>query len=202
MLGQLDHVVLVALDLDRAIADHRARGFTVAPGGEHVGGLSHNALVGFRDGSYLEIIAFHDLDKARGHNSWVPVADRGGGWADFSLSSDDLGADVAALGPLVARPPEDGGRTRPDGVRIGWRAARLVAPLPFLIQDTTPRDLRVPHGDQTSHRNGTNGVTRIVVGAVDPDMVGGQYEALRSRGAPVIEVRKAERDGLVDVVFG
>ena len=202
MIRQLDHVVLVALDLDKAVADHRARGFTVTPGGEHVGGFTHNALVGFSDGSYLEILAFHDVAKARGNHSWAPIADRGGGWADFVLSSDDLAADVAALGSLVARPPEDGGRARPDGVRIGWRVARLVAPLPMLIQDTTPRELRVPHGDQAVHHNGVKGITRVVVGAVDADAVAKRYEGLRSRGAPAIEVRKAERDGLIDVAFG
>jgi hypothetical protein len=198
---QLDHVVLVALDLDRVVAEHRARGFTVTPGGEHVGGLSHNALVGFNDGSYLELIAFHDLEKARGKHSWAPVAERGGGWADFALSSDDLTADAAALGPLVVRPPEDGGRARPDGVRIGWRVARLVAPLPFLIQDTTKRGLRVPHGEQAVHGNGVKGIARVVLGAVDPSSVAGRYEALRSRGAPAVEVTRAERDGLMQVEF-
>src|SRR4030088_924396 len=104
----LDHVVLVVLDLAAAVADHRARGFTVTPGGEHAGGLTHNALVGFQDGSYLEIIAFHDLAAARGKHSWAPVAERGGGWADFALSSDDLRRDVAALSDLGARPPAGG----------------------------------------------------------------------------------------------
>ena len=85
MIRGFDHVVLVVPDLATAVADHRARGLTVTPGGEHVGGLTHNALVGFRDGSYLELIAFHDLAAARGKHSWAPVADRGGGRADFAL---------------------------------------------------------------------------------------------------------------------
>src|SRR5438105_9377448 len=129
MIRGLDHVVLVVLDLERAVADHRTRGFTVILGGVHAGGLTQNALVGFADGSYLELIAFVDVDRARGKHSWAPVAERGGGWADFALLSNDLGQDAAALGELVARPPEGGGRTRPDGLAIAWRVARLVAPL-------------------------------------------------------------------------
>jgi hypothetical protein len=129
----IDHVVLVVPDLDRAVAEHRARGFTVTPGGEHAGGLTHNALVGFADGSYLELIAFHDVAAARGKHSWQPVAERGGGWADFALASDDLAADAAALADLLKRAVESGGRTRPDGVAVAWQVARLVAPLPFLI---------------------------------------------------------------------
>ncbi|MEP6694287.1 MAG: VOC family protein [Chloroflexota bacterium] len=201
MIRGLDHVVLVVLDLDAAVADHRKRGFTVTPGGEHAGGLTHNALVGFKDGSYLELIAFHDLAAARGKHSWAPVAERGGGWADFALASSDIQRDVPALKELVARPPEDGGRTRPDGVALQWRVARLHRPLPFLIQDLTARELRVPHGDAATHANGTSGVDRIVVGTTDPALVTARYALLRSRGAPDVEVSAAERDGLLDVRF-
>ena len=201
MIRGLDHVVLVVLDLAVAVADHRARGFTVTPGGEHAGGLTHNALVGFQDGSYLEIIAFHDLAAARGKHSWAPVADRGGGWADFALSSDDLRRDVAALSDLVARPPEDGGRARPDGVAIAWRVARLHKPLPFLIQDVTARELRVPGGDAAKHANGTTGVAGIIIGATDPDLVTDRWVKLRARGVSDIEIRRADRDGLIDVRF-
>jgi len=197
----LDHVVLVVPDLDTAVAEHRRRGFTVTPGGEHAGGLTHNALVGFQDGSYLELIAFHDLAAARGKHSWAPVAERGGGWADFALRSNDVAEDAVALADLVARPPEEGGRTRPDGVQLVWRVARLEKPLPFLIEDVTARELRVPQGDAANHANGTTGVARLVLGGTDPVRVAGRYARLRERGAPDVEVRRADRDGLVDVGF-
>jgi hypothetical protein len=201
MIRGLDHVVLVVLDLPAAVRDHRERGFTVTPGGEHAGGLTHNALVGFRDGSYLELIAFHDLATARGKHSWAPVAERGGGWADFALHSDDLRADAAALGELVARPPEDGGRTRLDGVAIAWRVVRLRKPLPFLIEDLTARELRVPGGDAAKHTKGTTGIAKVVLRARDPVVVERNYAKLRARGAPEIDIRAADRDGVIDVTF-
>ena len=201
MIRGLDHVVLVVLDLAAAVADHRARGFTVTPGGEHAGGLTHNALVGFQDGSYLELIAFRDLTAARGNHSWAPIAERGGGWADFALLSNDLFQDVTALGELVARAPEEGGRTRPDGLGIAWRVARLEKPLPFLIEDLTARELRVPGGEAAVHPNGTTGVASVVLGATDAARVGERYAVLRERGAPEVEVRFADRDGLLDVRF-
>jgi len=203
VLRGVDHVVLVVLDLDAAIAEHRARGYLVQRGGEHPGGMSHNALVGFADGSYLELFAFHDLAKARdAKHSWAPVAERGGGWADFALLSDDVVTDAASLGELLTRPTEEGGRTRPDGVRIGWRVARLRSPLPFLITDITPREERVPTGDATKHPNGVAGVSSIVLGARDTAALTAGYARLRERGAPPIEIRRAERDGLIDVVLG
>lgn len=203
MIRGLDHVVYVTLELDSTVAGYRNRGFIVTPGGEHASGLSYNALVGFADGSYLEIFAFHDLEKAKAaSHSWAPVAERGGGWADFALRSDDIAADAAALGDLVARPPEDGSRTRPDGLVVAWKVARLVKPLPFLIQDTTARENRVPQGAATRHRDGTNGVARIVIGATDPAGLRKTYEALAARGAPPVEFMKSQRDGLNLVLFG
>jgi hypothetical protein len=202
MIRGLDHVVLVVLDLEAAVAEHGRRGFTVTPGGEHAGGLTHNALVGFQDGSYLELLAFHDLAAAIGKHSWAPVAERGGGWADFALLSNDLRQDVTALGDLVARPPEDGGRQRPDGLGIAWRVARLERPLPFLIEDLTARELRVPGGDAAKHVNKTRGIAAIVLGAIDPAGVSERYAMLRERGAPETLVRRADRDELLDVRFG
>jgi hypothetical protein len=121
--------------------------------------------------------------------------------ADFALLSNDLRQDVTAVGDLIAKPPEDGGRTRPDGLGIAWRVARLQKPLPFLIEDLTARELRVPGGDATKHANRTVGLDGIVLGATDPARVTEQYALLRERGSPEIEVRRADRDGLMDVRF-
>jgi hypothetical protein len=200
MLRQLDHVVYVARDLEAAIDDHRRRGFTVTPGGEHADGLTYNALVPFADGSYLEVVGFHDLDRSLTHRWWKVAAD-GGGFADFALLSDDLAADVAALGELVTRPPKDGGRIRPDSVEVKWRTAMLTPPLPFVIEDLTERGLRVPGGAAAEHANRATGIASVVVGAVDQSDAEWRYAALRERGAPQIELRKAEKDGLLDVRF-
>jgi len=200
MLRQLDHVVLVARDLNAAIADHRRRGFTVTPGGEHADGVTHNALITFADGSYLEIVAFRDLARALSHRWWKVAAD-GGGLADFALLSDDLAGDAAALAELVKTPPKDGGRIRPDGVELKWRTALLHPPLPFVIEDLTARDLRVPGGAAAEHANGAVGIASVVVGAVDIADAEWRYAALRERGAPRVEIRKATKDGVLDVRF-
>ncbi len=201
MIRAIDHVIYVAADLDETVADYRHRGFTVTPGGEHTNGLSYNQLVGLADGSYIELVGFHDLAKAHGKHNWAPVAESGGGWADFALLSDDFAADVKALRPLVTRGPEEGGRVKPDGVRIGWNVAFLEKPLPFLIEDLTPRELRVPSDAAANHANGTKGIARVIVGATDPPGAAKKYETLAARGAPAIEFRKSERDGLMLVLF-
>ena len=197
VLKMLDHVVYVARDLAAAVEDHRRRGFTVTAGGEHAGGVTHNALVGFADGSYLELVAFRRPDPT--HRWWRHAAN--GGFADFALLSDDLAQDVSALKDLVVREPAEGGRTRPDGVSLRWRAAFLRAPLPFLIEDLTPRDLRVPGGDATRHANGVTGVASLTIAARDQGSVPESYERLRDRGAPEIQIVHGDLDGLSDVAF-
>ena len=196
----LDHVVLVARDLDTAVTDQRRRGFTVTPGGKHADGLTHNALVPFADGSYLEIVVFPDLDRAVSHR-WWKIAAEGGGFADFALLSDDLGADTLALKEIVTRSSATGGRTRPDGIRLEWRIAILSAPLPFLIQDLTSRELRVPQGAAAQHANGAGGIASVILGAKELADAEWRYARLRERGAPEIELRADERDAVLDVRF-
>lgn len=200
MLRQLDHVVLVVRDLASATADHRRRGFTVTPGGEHADRVTHNALITFADGTYLELVAFRDLARALTHRWWKVAAD-GGGLADFALLSDDLTADSAALADLVKTPPKDGGRIRPDGVEIKWRTTVLRPPLPFVIEDITARDLRVPGGAAAEHANGATGIAAVTIGAIDIADAEWRYAALRERGAPQMELREAEKDGVLDVRF-
>ena len=193
----LDHVVYVARDLAAAVDDHKRQGFTVTPGGEHAGGVTHNALVCFADSSYLELVAFRRPDPT--HRWWQHAAS--GGFADFAVLSDDLAQDVSALSDLIVRAPAEGGRTRPDGVSLRWRAAFLRPPLPFLIEDLTPRGLRVPGGDAVRHANGATGVASLVVAARDQRSVDKSYERLRARGAPEIRTIGTDVDGLTDVSF-
>jgi hypothetical protein len=197
MLKMLDHVVYVARDLAEAVKDHERNGYTVTPGGEHAGGVTHNALVCFADGSYLELVGFRKPDPT--HRWWSHAMD--GRFADFAVLSDDLAQDASALEDLVVREAAEGGRTRPDGVSLRWRVAFLRAPLPFVIEDLTPRDLRVPSGDATRHPNGVTGIGSLVVAARDERSVDASYERLRARGAPEIQFIETDFDGLTDVSF-
>jgi hypothetical protein len=152
-------------DLDAAIRDYEAAGFTVIPGGEHLSGTSHNALVTFDDGAYFEIFAFKASDEA---HHWWPKAKRREGLVDFCLAADDLDAEYAAIVErgVELRPVIHGGRNRLDGIRLEWktiRAASLNALLPFAIEDVTERSLRVPGGAASAHAAGFTGVAGIVL---------------------------------------
>ena len=60
---------------------------------------------------------------------------------------------------------------------------------------------RPKHTAPAKHANAVTRVEAIVVGATDVALVTERYAKLRERGAPAIEVRGADRDGLIDVRF-
>jgi catechol 2,3-dioxygenase-like lactoylglutathione lyase family enzyme len=178
MIQRVDHLVILVRDLARAIADYQSLGFVVVPGGVHADGKTHNALISFADGAYLELIAFKA--EAPGHFWWRHVA-VGAGLIDFALLPSDTVADVAAARArgLEIDGPNPGGRSRPDGVRLEWQMARPASPeLPFLCGDVTPRDLRVPGSDSWGHANGVTGLAQVSVAVRDLDASAERYAAL------------------------
>ncbi len=175
----LDHVVIAVSDLEAAMADYRALGFTVVAGGSHPGRTSHNALVVFVDGSYLELIAWKSHNAAE---RWcVEHAKHGDGLMDFALLPADTAATIAAAKErgLVLNGPIDGGRRRPDGAELKWQTGRQVTfDLPFLCGDVTPRALRVPEGEVRRHGNGVTGIAAVTVAVRDLDESIARYRAL------------------------
>ena len=187
LLRQLDHVVLAVHDLERAVEDFRALGFTVTPGGQHPGRTSHNALVAFEDGAYIEIIAWHA--PATEERWWQTLQTCGEGLVDHALlpvSVEPVLAAAQARGLLTLRGPIPGSRHRPDGIRIAWESARHDAPdVPFLCADLTPRALRVPEGAARQHSNGATGIARVAVAARDFGRSAARWIALLGPGSPL-----------------
>ena len=165
MILGIDHLVIVVKDLAQAARDYEQLGFTVVPGGQHPVG-SHNVLISFQDGSYLELIAFYR--DAVDHRWWEPLS-RGERLVDFCFQTDDLRGDMKKLkdAGVAINDPVPWSRKRPDGYELKWLLAlatgshRGVAP--FLIEDVTPRTERIPQ--QFQHNNGVTGISEITVAA-------------------------------------
>jgi len=182
MLRGIDHLVIVVPDLDAAVKTYRDLGFTVVAGGRHTGIGTDNALIAFRDSSYLELVGFYE---PRPDHRWWPPLQTGGGLVDFCLQTDDLAGDAG----LLRRAGVDMGelerrfRTRPDGVEVRWvctlarGAHRGVAP--FLLAEETGRDARVP--SQRGHANGVTGIGRVSVAVHDLAAVRAWYATALGR---------------------
>ncbi len=186
MIHGIDHIVILVHTLESAIADYTALGFSVVRGGDHPGGATHNALVAFADGTYLELIAFKQTDKS--HRWWQRGQRSGEGLIDYALLPSDTAQDVAdarARG-LELEGPIPGGRVRPDGERLEWQTARAAtSDLPFLCGDVTPRALRVPAGAAHQHINGARGVAGITIAVADLEASSARYQALLGSTASV-----------------
>jgi hypothetical protein len=202
LLPQLsvDHAVIVVRDLTSAIEDFTYLGFSVTPGGRHEGGLTHNALIVLENGSYLELFApirpwimtllaalkrlglLNRFTSTRSSivRRFLEHVASGEGLADIALLTNHLDRQLAAAREQGLRvdEPLTGGRTRPDGQQLKWRfGVPLSTCLPFLIEDLTPRSLRVPESG-TQHVNGVCGIAAIAVDVLDLPQAAAHYQAL------------------------
>jgi catechol 2,3-dioxygenase-like lactoylglutathione lyase family enzyme len=178
MIQGIDHLVIVVKDLDQAAKDYEQLGFTVIPGGQHPVG-SHNVLISFEDGSYLELIAFYR--EAVDHRWWNPLT-KGERLVDFCLQTDDLRGDTKILkdAGVAINDPVPWSRKRPDGYELKWLLSlatgthRGVAP--FLIEDVTPRTERIPQ--EFKHKNNVTGIEKIIVAVGELAQTEKWYSAL------------------------
>ena len=178
---QIDHITFAAPELMPLRETFRRAGLASEYGGPHSNGVTHMDLLGFLDGSYLELIAALD-----GVDTPSPLWDRhirkDGGPCAWAVAVPDIEAEVGRL--AAAGIPVEGPipyhRRRPDGERVEWFLAfpgtePPGATLPFLIQDITSRDLRArpTPGVVALSESGRDlpvrleGVARVVLGVRD-----------------------------------
>lgn len=185
MLTGIDHLIVVVPDLTNAIENYTQLGFTVVPGGEHPIG-THNALIGFQDGAYLELLAFRE---PRPELPWYPLMLARAGLVDYALATDNLASDIEAFRAAGVPMSEPSGlwRTRPDGYRLEWVSSgppERPGILPFIIEDKTPRSERVPK--QTTHANGVTGVKSITLGAPSDEAFAPLAGIFGAQGSPIM----------------
>jgi hypothetical protein len=154
--GQLDHIVLAAPDLNRACdAFEATTGVRPAFGGAHPGLGTHNALVSFDAGSYLEIIAPDPAQSSGGMaRSLASLAEPTP--LHWAVRVSGLAAAVAELkasgwqSTAIRRTT----RTPPNGATLEWELCGLTGHdyggiVPFLIDW-----LATPHPAATAPRVG------------------------------------------------
>ena len=186
-LFRFDHAIIAVHDLEQAIADYRALGFNAFFGGQHADGKTHNGLIVFADGGYLELLApthpalLADMAAVES-GSFLHFVARGDGLSGFALLVEDVDAAAAGMreGGLSITGPTANSRLRPDGEKIAWHIISIDdSRTPFFIRDETPRVLRVPDDvDRMTHPNGATGVAGIVVAVHDLQQGIERYRAI------------------------
>jgi hypothetical protein len=168
---RLDHVTVAGRDLDRLTEAFSAAGLPVEYGGRHSNGVTHMAIVGFPDGSYVELISKHAPDATSPW--WEAAIDGDAGPCAWAVGVDDIETATATLRDrgVTVDGPTAYERERDDGTLVEWDLTSLGGGdpgtrLPFLIADRTPRERRVrPTVDPAA--SPLRGVEAVVVGVPD-----------------------------------
>ncbi len=162
MALELDHIVIAVNELDKAVTDFNALGFDTVPGGQHPEFGTHNALIIFKDRTYLELLA---PLPGRNQTGFPGVGGGNEGYAGYALEAENIANAVLRLRErdVDISDSQAGSRTRPDGMQVEWFIAKIEGGMsPFLIQDETPRTLRVPNDVKpTNHPNEVAGIVSL-----------------------------------------
>lgn len=179
----IDHVTVAGTDLRAMQAALAAAGIHSVFGGAHRDGATEMAVASFPDGSYIELIAVKPdaVPEVIAGHPWERFLTGNAGPCAWAAGVHDLAGELRRLSEAGIRvsPPVANGRIRPDGVELKWETATtgegpLGSFLPFLIQDFTPRELRVfPRGKPESLQY--RGVARVVLGVRNLNAAAARY---------------------------
>jgi hypothetical protein len=171
----IDHVTICGSSLDELQKAFANAGVVTEYGGPHANGVTHMALAGFEDGSYLELIApISPTESASGLMAgWMKMMAVHGGPCAWAIRTANIQKEVDRLKTvgLAVTSPERGGRKTLSGTGLRWQTASLGpggagAILPFMIQDETSRGLRVTQSE-TARKAGITGVGAVIIGVRD-----------------------------------
>jgi hypothetical protein len=161
---ELDHIVQVVSDLDRAAEEYREAGFLVTPRSDHPFGTSNRLVV--LEGSYLEMVAVTRPDRIEGQFA-ARVAESAPGTAPFLvIRTADPEAEHRRLiqAGLAVGDPMRFERTATTTDGIARPAAFTVVfgpPGVFYCHHHTPE--AVWHPGWTNHPNGARAVLGLEV---------------------------------------
>ncbi|CAG8961868.1 hypothetical protein HYFRA_00013668 [Hymenoscyphus fraxineus] len=201
MAPSLDHIlILLPYETLTSLPSSLTDNFTISPGGSHSDGLTENKLIIFRDGSYIELIAFTPFAHESGGRSthwWGNKKE--GEFIDFALTTDsktvdyqqnfeDVNSRLGQVSGIQYEKPRAGARIRPDGQKVEWfvtfpkvggeSGISQRGVLPFFCHDVTERRLRVPLDEKNvTHPCGALGVKKfnVFVGEKDADQLRERY---------------------------
>ena len=196
--AQLDHVVMLLPYADvQEPPDWITSRFNVSAGGRHADGKTVNKIVMFRDGTYLELIAFINDDPKRRKGHWW---DKPFGIVDYALTTR-MGIDHAAQRSRLEKSgsgisyadPVEGGRVNLNRQELKWQVTFPLGVergvVPFWCHDLTPRERRVPAFDgNTHHPCGAVGMADLLV-----DIAEDQFERVEA-ALPAILTLPVQKD--------
>ena len=189
MAFRIDRVVLAWSHLEALAGAFASVGLTTHYGGIHTNGATHMSILGFDDGTYIELIS------VRQPGQQAPVWQRhiatNGGPCAWSVSVGDVhkvGDRLKTL-EIPVDGPRASSRRRPDGetieAEIAFVGAEGMGALhPFMITDRTPRENRARVSD--SVRGGElAGLDSVVLAVPDVEAAAIEFQRVYGTGEPI-----------------
>ncbi len=144
---RLDHVSYAVSHNELADTVQRlgaSLGASFIDGGRHPRFGTRNFILPLKNGTYFEVVAALDhpaAEQAAFGQAVRSVAEQGGGWLGWVVSTSDISKVEARIG----RSAVDGHRTRPDGFDLQWKQIGVLgtidnAQLPFFIEWVSSAD--------------------------------------------------------------
>jgi hypothetical protein len=190
----VDHVTVATRDLDALSDAYTDAGLPATYGGEHSNGATHMSVVGFPDGSYVELIS--TVASASESPWWDKPIRADGGPCAWAVEVDNIetASDKLRSRGVTVEGPDTFRRERSDGTTVEWDLSFLGtgdpgATLPFLISDRTPRERRAPPVDGAQP---AIGVDTVVLGVSDLRGAAERFQSAFALDAP-------ERDTLTSI---
>ena len=185
----IDHVTIAGSTLAAMDTAFDNIGLTTDYGGPHSNGITHMSLLGFDDGSYIELISSMQPGQ-QDQAFWGEHITGDGGPCAWAVYADDVAAEadrMRALGVTV-NGPHYYNRRRPDGQLVEWDLAFLGdkgagATIPFIIKDITPRSLRVQPSASVTN-TALTGIAQVIIGVKSLPEASEQFQKIYGWDAP------------------
>lgn len=185
----IDHVTIAGSSLAALEAAFAAVGLATDYGGPHSNGITHMSLLGFDDGSYIELISSMQPGQ-KDQAFWGEHITGDGGPCAWAIAVEDVAAEAERMRRLgvTVNGPSYYHRRRPDGQLVEWDLAFLGdkgagATIPFIIKDITPRSLRVqPSADVVN--TVLTGIAQVIIAVGSLDETIAQFQRLYRWAAP------------------
>lgn len=188
---KIDHVTIAGSDLKVMQDEFENLGMKTDYGGPHSSGFTHMSLLGFNDGSYIELIS----SLKPGAQLWEKQIRENGGPCAWAIGVKDIASELLRLEKLgvSVTGPDDYSRARPDGVLVEWKLGFIGdkapgATLPFLIEDKTPREFRVTPSLSVADNKESDhliGLQKVILGVSELEKEIKLFQKLYGWGEPM-----------------
>lgn len=186
---RIDHVTVAASRLSPLVQTFSAAGLEPVYGGPHSNGVTCMSLVGFDDGSYIELIS--SLEHGIQCPWWDAHIRGDGGPAAWCVEVGDVAVESSRLEALgiAVRGLDAYRRVRPDGVAVEWDlsfvgAHEAGAFHPFVIRDKTQREHRVSPSPSVA-AGPLAGVAMVVLGVAGIERAAAEMRRVYALPTPV-----------------